>query len=333
MGPTLRTTKSRPKYDDAILRLAQEDEDGAIRDATVAHARGRGRGRGRGKGRGRGRGKGKGGAEVGSEMDNTDPQLLVDGMDQLRLRREKQRKERLTRNDDERQSHDMDVFFNNPPPVIGHQELDPRPITPPALCPLDEHTTPPIEPQYNPPTTAHRVSITSRIVRTPGSPFGRPQASALNLTPSHNRNSQTRKPSVGAPDVWEFFNKGSAAKGTKTICKTCRYVKKILLCYVVVLNSCFSPVVMYSPLTSTGSLRVHIEACHAYEYLQACRSKGWPIKIKSLAAASKSNDVDSSITPRAPFSIARFKAALVNWIVADDQVRCIIPFYNFNVHH
>jgi hypothetical protein len=79
--------------------------------------------------------------------------------------------------------------------------------------------------------------------------------------------------------------------------------------------------VEYSPSTSTGSLRVHLEACHAYKYLEVCCEKGWTVKIKSLTLSKNSQQATIQPEPRPPFSTGRFKAALVNWVVADDQVR------------
>ncbi|KAF8505006.1 hypothetical protein JB92DRAFT_2833181 [Gautieria morchelliformis] len=141
-----------------------------------------------------------------------------------------------------------------------------------GTTPLSQHVTPPPPPhpgtpaneQHADPSASVQRVIITRIIRTPASHFGRPRACV--------------------PDIWQFVVKGSITKGIKTICK---------LCY---------PPVEYLPSTSTGSLHMQIEACHAYEYLEACHENDWPIKLKSLALPK-----------------SHFKVALVNWIVADDQ--------------
>ncbi|KAF8462470.1 hypothetical protein JB92DRAFT_2838992 [Gautieria morchelliformis] len=121
-------------------------------------------------------------------------------------------------------------------------------------------------------------------VATSIDPGHEPPTSTLEDRSRHRREKQ---PCV--PDIWQFVVKGSITKGIKTICK---------LCY---------PPVEYLPSTSTGSLRMQIEACHAYEYLEACHENDWPIKLKSLALPK-----------------SRFKVVLVNWIVADDQLSKLI---------
>ena len=65
-----------------------------------------------------------------------------------------------------------------------------------------------------------------------------------------------------------------------------------------------------------GVLRDHLEDCHAYEYVGVCKKNGWPIKIKSLSGDHK----DTIPTVRPHFTMDRLKTALVDWIVADDQV-------------
>jgi len=77
--------------------------------------------------------------------------------------------------------------------------------------------------------------------------------------------------------------------------------------------------VEYSYKTTTGVLRAHISKFHEYEYLEACSTNGWPVKIKSLSRGGSSSS-SSAGPPRPSFTLARFKHALVNWVVADDQV-------------
>ncbi|KAF8521698.1 hypothetical protein JB92DRAFT_3111045 [Gautieria morchelliformis] len=281
MGPKLHDTRAWPLYEDAIFRLIQEDDDGNVNHSIEGPVT-RGRGRGRGQG-----GKGK----VATSIDPGPEPPTSTLEDRYRRRCEKQREDRHARNQEEHESHNMDVFFGGTTPLSQH-------VTPP---PPPQPRTPANEQHANPPASIQRIVIT-RIVRTPASPFGRPRGTftSIPLSPISNQ-PRTRRPAAGAPDIWQFFVKGSIAKGIKTICK---------LCY---------PPVEYSPSTSTGSLHVHIEACHAYEYLEACRENDWPIKIKSLALPKSNEKVTTQPDPHPPFSTGRFKAALVNWIVADDQ--------------
>ena len=72
---------------------------------------------------------------------------------------------------------------------------------------------------------------------------------------------------------------------------------------------------LYQPSTGNNNLYRHVEAFHAAEYILACKKYNWKIKI----------NVAESITgltepARVPFTHARFRQALVDWIIADDQV-------------
>ena len=92
-------------------------------------------------------------------------------------------------------------------------------------------------------------------------------------------------------------------------------LRAILLAHLLIYI--YSDLVEYAVSTTTGVLRDHLERFHALEYIDACEKNGWPVKIKAL--------VDPQTVPfrdalRPAFMIARFKSALVNWIVADDQV-------------
>jgi hypothetical protein len=69
---------------------------------------------------------------------------------------------------------------------------------------------------------------------------------------------------------------------------------------------------------TTGVLHDHLDKCHASEYIDACKTNGWDIKIKSFGKQHSLSTPD--VVHRAVFSMASFKTALVNWIVADDQV-------------
>ncbi|KAF8529951.1 hypothetical protein JB92DRAFT_3092746, partial [Gautieria morchelliformis] len=285
MGPKLREARARPLYEDAIFQLIQEDDDvnSHIKDDEGPVTRGT-----RGRGRGRGRGGGRGKVHIANgQVEHVDPgpEPPTDASEERsQRRREKQREDRHARNQAERESHNIDNFFGGSTPP-------PPPATPPP-DPPPQPRTPTLDRQADPPTSVWRV-VVAHIIRTPASPFGRPRGAFTNVTlsPISNPLSRTRRPAIGAPDVWEFFTKGNVAKGVKTICK---------LCY---------PPVEYSPSMSTGSLRVHIEAYHAYEYLAACQEKGWPVKIKSLTLSKSDQKVTTQPEPRPPFSTGQFKAA------------------------
>ncbi|KAF8513065.1 hypothetical protein JB92DRAFT_2618764, partial [Gautieria morchelliformis] len=76
----------------------------------------------------------------------------------------------------------------------------------------------------------------------------------------------------------------------------------------------------YTLTTTTGILCSHLERFHAFEYMDTCKSHGWKVKVKSLVrAVDDDNAPVTSSSPQPPFSVAGFKAALANWIVADDQ--------------
>ncbi|KAF8482334.1 hypothetical protein JB92DRAFT_3132374 [Gautieria morchelliformis] len=145
MGPKLHDTRARPLYDDAIFRLVQEDDDGNVNDSIegpVTWGRGRGRGRGRG-------GKGKAATSI-----DPGPEPLTSTLeDQSRHQREKQRKDCHARNQEERESHSMDVFFGGTTPSSQH-------VTPP---PPPQPGTPANEQHADPPASVQRVVIT-RII-------------------------------------------------------------------------------------------------------------------------------------------------------------------------
>ncbi|KAF8584555.1 hypothetical protein K439DRAFT_1616643 [Ramaria rubella] len=102
MGPTLHETQAWPLYQDAIFRLINEKEDGTICNKADAPKRGTAatcKPHGRG-GAARGHGAAHGG--------HAQPQPPTDASEaQLHLRWDKQREERLVRNEEEHESHNM----------------------------------------------------------------------------------------------------------------------------------------------------------------------------------------------------------------------------------
>jgi len=85
----------------------------------------------------------------------------------------------------------------------------------------------------------------------------------------------------------------------------------------------------YSAKTGTGTLRKHLYTCHLELWLAACELKKIPITSKeALAFMGDQNSSTRSQTnseaepvPRVDFSQKAFVDALVDFIVADDQVR------------
>ena len=90
--------------------------------------------------------------------------------------------------------------------------------------------------------------------------------------------------------------------------------------FLVLLFLCFFLINEGSLYFITTVLCSHLEKYHAFGYLEACRLYGWNIKIKSLVQAANDSNPVTHLPPQLPFSIVRFKAALLNWIIADDQV-------------
>lgn len=86
----------------------------------------------------------------------------------------------------------------------------------------------------------------------------------------------------------------------------------------------------YLRSTANGNLRHHLESHHEAKYVEVCASKGWKIQLAKRAAreALTQTTLDLhtqlNVTPRPSFSPKLFLQHLVNFIVADDQVRLFI---------
>jgi hypothetical protein len=81
----------------------------------------------------------------------------------------------------------------------------------------------------------------------------------------------------------------------------------------------------YSPNTSNTALRPHIELRHVSLYTQLAKAYGWKIQLQGLMR-SQSALTDNAASPansqrEDKFSQRSFHEHLVNFIVADDQVR------------
>jgi hypothetical protein len=79
----------------------------------------------------------------------------------------------------------------------------------------------------------------------------------------------------------------------------------------------------FSPKTGNSSLRSHLESVHKQEYLQLCQVNGWEIMLPKMrkAAETETGGAGGDSPPRPIFSQDQFLKSLVNFIVADDQVR------------
>jgi hypothetical protein len=67
-----------------------------------------------------------------------------------------------------------------------------------------------------------------------------------------------------------------------------------------------------------------VQLKHPYEYVNLCKEKGLTARANAVLKPSMGQD-NGTHEPRPPFTFETFKAALVNWIVTDDQV-CIASF-------
>jgi hypothetical protein len=80
----------------------------------------------------------------------------------------------------------------------------------------------------------------------------------------------------------------------------------------------------YKPSTGYTALRGHLEHHHKDEYLKACQENGWKVMLPSWLKKEKATHdatLQEAQASRVPFSTEEFLQHLVNWIVADDQVR------------
>ena len=89
----------------------------------------------------------------------------------------------------------------------------------------------------------------------------------------------------------------------------------------------------YQPKSSITNLRNHLRRMHAKAYFEKCNEKNWPIMIPSLRPTLMSQTsieqfAQLGVKPRLSFSPSQLLSALVNWIVADDQV---IPFHAITI--
>lgn len=92
----------------------------------------------------------------------------------------------------------------------------------------------------------------------------------------------------------------------------------------------------YKTTSSTTTYRTHLSTAHPNSWVEACDHLGIPIsgknfqplveKIrKQLANASRNapvsgTDAEANAAPRIPFSTEAFLDAIIDFVVADDQV-------------
>jgi len=82
--------------------------------------------------------------------------------------------------------------------------------------------------------------------------------------------------------------------------------------------------VSYSLTSTTSTLWNHLHRLHLAVYVATCKKKGWMRYLQP-------QEIDgcqqlASLQPRAPFSPDVFLEVLVQWIVADDQVKHFLTF-------
>jgi hypothetical protein len=86
----------------------------------------------------------------------------------------------------------------------------------------------------------------------------------------------------------------------------------------------------YQPSTGNSGLRGHIEKYHLDEFLLNAKENSWDHQLPKMKKAADASlpaslgDAGASGRPRVPFSQAALLKHLVNFIVADDQVRHVI---------
>jgi hypothetical protein len=85
----------------------------------------------------------------------------------------------------------------------------------------------------------------------------------------------------------------------------------------------------FSRMTGNTTLRGHLESIHETEYLELCAAKGWRMQLPkrskaiTLEGSSQAGVQGGQDRPRPKFFQATFLRHLINFIVADDQVRHI----------
>ena len=89
----------------------------------------------------------------------------------------------------------------------------------------------------------------------------------------------------------------------------------------------------YKPKSSINNLHDHLQQVHPKAYVEKCNENNWPIMIQSLCPTvmpqtSIEQFAQLGVKPRLSFSPSWLLSALVNWIVADDQV---IPFHAITI--
>jgi len=90
----------------------------------------------------------------------------------------------------------------------------------------------------------------------------------------------------------------------------------------------------YSITTATGTLRTHLINFHLDEWVSECKKENITIKAEAALeaiAAQQGITLNSNNPPRPQFSSEAFTNALVDFIVATDQV--FILFFHFFSNH
>jgi hypothetical protein len=136
--------------------------------------------------------------------------------------------------------------------------------------------------------------------------------------------------------VWQFYEK----KDEKRACVFCEYVFILSSLISLLIYPCrrecaagkkFRPV-KYGLKTGTGTLRKHLFEHHADDWISACDTQKIPITAKEAQPiladyrarqGMSAEGVPDAHTPgqRRTYTPDGFVEAIVEWIVADDQVR------------
>ncbi len=90
----------------------------------------------------------------------------------------------------------------------------------------------------------------------------------------------------------------------------------------------------YSKTTSTTSLRPHIERNHLELFLCIAKKNNWKHSLPGLMSQARSqaaSEASSSQVRRVKFNEQNFHQHLINFIVADDQVRDLWCFFTFTM--
>jgi hypothetical protein len=92
----------------------------------------------------------------------------------------------------------------------------------------------------------------------------------------------------------------------------------------------------FSKKTSTTSLRPHIEKHHLELFLRLAAERGWKVQLPGLVSQARSQAASEASASQGQrsveFSEQKFQQYLLNFIIADDQVRDLCFFHIHYAH-